>query len=187
ESSQLSPAAKAELATHLETKREQFEEAVNLALATELAVAVDSGENRSPLPQFFRQEQTFLYAVPGQTFTVTARFYNRSRQNIVPRQIDLSWHDILSAAVVEPRRHRERLPRHRVQKRLLLAEKLRQRRAVLARVHRHRQLGRQRQIHRLFELLTLSLQVCREFCLGGRGKLRALHLLQERLHLRQPG
>src|SRR5581483_1087145 len=89
ESSQLSPAAKAELATHLETKREQFEEAGNLALATELAVAVDSGENRSPLPQFFRQEQTFLYAVPGQTFTVTARFYNRSRQNIVPRQIDL--------------------------------------------------------------------------------------------------
>ncbi len=89
ESSQLSPAAKAELTTHLETKRQQFEEAVNLALATELAVAVDSGENRSPLPQFFRQEQTFLYAVPGQTFTVTARFYNRSRQNIVPRQIEL--------------------------------------------------------------------------------------------------
>jgi NPCBM-associated, NEW3 domain of alpha-galactosidase len=38
---------------------------------------------------FFRQEQTFPMAVPGQTFTVTARLYNRTSQPVAAKDIEL--------------------------------------------------------------------------------------------------
>ena len=86
--SSLSAAAKAALVPHLETKVRQFEKAANLALGTQLTAAVDSAEDPSPSP-FFRQEQTFLTAVPGQTFTITAKLYNRGGQSLVLQDISL--------------------------------------------------------------------------------------------------
>ena len=84
----LSEVAKSDLLTGLDSKRRQFETAANLALGMELDASVDS-----PAPQtfmgFFRQEQTFLMAVPGQTFTLTARLYGRGRQPITARGLEL--------------------------------------------------------------------------------------------------
>ena len=85
---QVAPAAKAEVLAELRSKQQQFAEAVNLALGATLLASVDS-----PNPQtgfgFFRQEETFRLAVPGQTFTATARLYNRSRIPIEVRDIQL--------------------------------------------------------------------------------------------------
>jgi LmbE family N-acetylglucosaminyl deacetylase len=89
EAAPLSPAAKSDLLTNLHTKERQFERAANLALATELDVAVDPAIPTRPFFSFYRQEQTMLYAVPGQTFTVTARLYDRGNQAITPRDIEL--------------------------------------------------------------------------------------------------
>lgn len=85
---QLSPAAKASVVTELRTKRNQFQEAVNFALGMELDASVDPERQQSFLG-FFRQEETFLMAVPGQTFTVTARLYNRGRQTVTAKDIEL--------------------------------------------------------------------------------------------------
>jgi len=84
----LAEAAKSDLLTGLDSKQRQFATAANLALGLQLDASVDS-----PAPQsfmsFFRQERTFLMAVPGQTFTLTARLYNRGRQPITARDIEL--------------------------------------------------------------------------------------------------
>ncbi|MBZ5510226.1 MAG: PIG-L family deacetylase [Acidobacteriia bacterium] len=92
---QLSPATKASVLTELRTKRNQFQEAVNFALGMELDASVDPERQQSFLG-FFRheekeeqQEETFLMAVPGQTFTVTARLYNRGRQTVTAKDIEL--------------------------------------------------------------------------------------------------
>src|SRR5215472_17287573 len=77
--SQLSPAAKADLLPSLEEKREQFEQAGNEGLGIYLEFYVDV-PGPPPAPSYFaRMEQTFTVAVPGQTFTATARIYNRGR------------------------------------------------------------------------------------------------------------
>ncbi len=85
---QLNPAAKAEATEALRQKEQEFAEAVNDALGTTLLASVDS-----PNPQngfgFFRQEETFRMAVPGQTFTATVRLFNRSKQPITVRSIEL--------------------------------------------------------------------------------------------------
>jgi LmbE family N-acetylglucosaminyl deacetylase len=82
------PEAKAEVLAELQYKQQQFAEAVNLALGATLLASVDS-----PNPQtgfgFFRQEETFRLAVPGQAFTATARLYNRSSLPIEVRDIQL--------------------------------------------------------------------------------------------------
>lgn len=77
--SQLSPAAKADLLPSLEEKLKQFEQAANEAMGISLEFNVDvSGP--APAPSYFpRMDQTFTIAVPGQTFTATARMYNRGR------------------------------------------------------------------------------------------------------------
>jgi hypothetical protein len=85
---QISPAGKAELLTQLGTKERQFEEAANLALGMELDASVDA-ERQQSFFGFFRQEETFQMSVPGQTFTVTARLYNRGRQTITAKDIEL--------------------------------------------------------------------------------------------------
>jgi len=85
---QLSPGAKTSVLPELRTKREQFQEAVNLAFGMELDASVDPERQQSFLG-FFRQEETFLMAVPGQTFTVTARLYNRGRQTVTANDIEL--------------------------------------------------------------------------------------------------
>ncbi|MBZ5567122.1 MAG: PIG-L family deacetylase [Acidobacteriia bacterium] len=85
---QLSPAGKAKVLTDLRTKQRQLEEAANLALGMELDASVDA-ERQQSFFGFFRQEETFQMAVPGQTFTVTARLYNRGRQTITAKDIEL--------------------------------------------------------------------------------------------------
>ena len=84
----ISPAARAEVLGELHDKEKEFARAVNLALGATLLASVDS-----PNPQggflFFRQEETFRLAVPGQTFTATARFFNRSKVPVEVRNIEL--------------------------------------------------------------------------------------------------
>ena len=88
--SDLSPEAKADLLARLRTKREQFTRAANLALGVELQLTVDgaSGNGASAFG-FPRPAPTFMMAVPGQTFTLTARFVNRGKQEVVPQEIKL--------------------------------------------------------------------------------------------------
>src|SRR5215510_365017 len=77
--SQLSPAAKADLLPSLQLKQEQFEQAANAALGIYLEFYADT-PGPPPSPSYFaRMEQTFTMAVPGQTFTATARIYNRGK------------------------------------------------------------------------------------------------------------
>ncbi len=86
---------KADVVHELRRKQEQLERAIALALGATLQASVDA-----PTPQtstgFFRQEQTFLMAVPGQAFTVTARLYDRGHQPITVKDIALEappgWH-----------------------------------------------------------------------------------------------
>ena len=84
----IGPAAKAEVLSELRDKRREFEHAVNLALGAILQASPDSANPQQGF-LFFRQEQTFRLAVPGQTFTATARFYNRSPQTVTVRNIEL--------------------------------------------------------------------------------------------------
>jgi LmbE family N-acetylglucosaminyl deacetylase len=85
--SPLTPAEKLELLTNLQTKEAQFERAANLALGVLLDVSVDPPEGTQS--GFFRLEQTFQTAVPGQTFTLTARFHDRGTEDVEPEQIAL--------------------------------------------------------------------------------------------------
>lgn len=87
--SQLSAAAKADLLESLLRKRKQFDEAANEALGIFFEVTVDP-PNPPPGPSYFpRMEQTMSLAVPGQTFTITTRLYNRGKTTITP--LDLAF------------------------------------------------------------------------------------------------
>jgi hypothetical protein len=79
---------KAEVAHELLRKQRQLEQAISLALGTVLQASVDAQHEQSFFG-FFRQEQTFLMAVPGQTFTVSARLYNRGHEPVTARDIEL--------------------------------------------------------------------------------------------------
>ncbi len=83
----LSVPEREELLTHLETKREQFNRAAGEALGIALQVSVDPPEVSQS--GFFRFEQTFQMAYPGQTFTLTAHLYNRGNQPITPKTLQL--------------------------------------------------------------------------------------------------
>ena len=79
ESSQLPAAAKDELLQELKTKLEQFQQAADEALGIFFEITVDP-PGPPPGPSYFpRMQQTMSIAVPGQTFTVTARLYNRGK------------------------------------------------------------------------------------------------------------
>jgi LmbE family N-acetylglucosaminyl deacetylase len=82
EKSDLSAAAKAEIEPSLQTKLEQFEQAADEALGIYLDFYVDPAGPPQPPSYFARMEQTFTIAVPGQTFTATARIYNRGKTTI---------------------------------------------------------------------------------------------------------
>jgi LmbE family N-acetylglucosaminyl deacetylase len=92
ETANLSAAAKLDLLTALRTKESQFMSAANLALGVALEATVDASESddgqEAPGPP--NQRQAISIAVPGQTFTLTARLYNRSRRPISPVDIRLS-------------------------------------------------------------------------------------------------
>ena len=84
EESQLSPATKTELLVPLRSKLEQFQAAANEALGVYFEATVDP-PGPPPGPSYFpRMEQTISMAVPGQSFMVTARLYNRGTVTIVP-------------------------------------------------------------------------------------------------------
>ncbi|MFI5106113.1 MAG: hypothetical protein ACHP79_14415, partial [Terriglobales bacterium] len=83
--SQLSSAEKAELLPSLRSKLEQFQQAANEALGIFFEVTVDP-PGPPPAPSYFpRMEQTMSLAVPGQTFTVTTRLYNRGKTTVIPQ------------------------------------------------------------------------------------------------------
>jgi LmbE family N-acetylglucosaminyl deacetylase len=88
QASVLSDELKADLLAHLNTKAQQFREAANLALGVALDLSVDPPGGNPPSP-FPRLEQTFQMATPGQTFTLTARLWNRSEQTVTPQSIKL--------------------------------------------------------------------------------------------------
>ncbi|HEX7288459.1 MAG TPA: PIG-L family deacetylase [Candidatus Angelobacter sp.] len=90
EDSQLAAIQKAELLTDLRTKLAQFTQAANESLGIFFEVTVDP-PGPPPGPSYFpRMEQTMSIAVPGQTFTVTARLYNRGKAVVNPNVFSLS-------------------------------------------------------------------------------------------------
>jgi LmbE family N-acetylglucosaminyl deacetylase len=81
----LSPAVEQELELALRTKERQFREAANEALGVFFEATVDP-PGPPPGPSYFpRMEQTMSLAIPGQTFTLTARLYNRGKNVITPQ------------------------------------------------------------------------------------------------------
>src|SRR5262249_40125708 len=88
ETSVIADAIKTDLLVQLRTKQQQFEEAINLAMGIALDLSVDP-PGANPPGGFARLEQTFQMAVPGQTFTLTARLYNRGSQSVAAENIRL--------------------------------------------------------------------------------------------------
>jgi len=85
EESQLSAIDKGALLPALRTKLDQFTEAANESLGVFFEVTVDPpGPTQAP-SYFPRMEQTLSLAVPGQTFTVTSKLYNRGKTVLTPR------------------------------------------------------------------------------------------------------
>jgi LmbE family N-acetylglucosaminyl deacetylase len=84
EASQLA-AAKDELLTTLRTKLDQFQQAANEALGIFFEITVDPPGPPPSSSYFPRMEQTLSIAVPGQSFTVTARLYNRGKTTLIPQ------------------------------------------------------------------------------------------------------
>lgn len=87
----LSAATKTGLLLHLNTKLAEFEKAAADAESLELDAAADppggsAGGQRGP---FVQLDQSFLMAVPGQTFTVTAHLYNQGKQALDSARMDL--------------------------------------------------------------------------------------------------
>jgi LmbE family N-acetylglucosaminyl deacetylase len=95
EASNLSAAAKLDLLTALRTKEAQFMSAANLALGVTLEATVDAvgSDEGQEAPGPPAQRQSLSIAVPGQTFTLTARLYNRSKRPIRADDIRLSLPD----------------------------------------------------------------------------------------------
>ena len=89
ESANLSPTVTNELLTNLRTKETQFSKAANLALGVTLDVLVDAADSGGAGGRGRRNQQTIVIAVPGQTFNVTARLYNRSKQTLNVQDIKL--------------------------------------------------------------------------------------------------
>jgi LmbE family N-acetylglucosaminyl deacetylase len=78
----LSPPMLAAIAPALDSKYQQFEEAANEALGIYFDFTVDPPGPPSGPSYFPRMEQTLSLATPGQTFTATARLYNRGKLTI---------------------------------------------------------------------------------------------------------
>jgi LmbE family N-acetylglucosaminyl deacetylase len=92
---QLVPIEQREVLGHLRLKRDQFQEAANLALGFTLNVAVDTPTAATP-------EDAFV-AVPGQVFGVTVRLRNAANKALAIREVGLDlppgWH----AATTSPK------------------------------------------------------------------------------------
>jgi LmbE family N-acetylglucosaminyl deacetylase len=89
EDSQLSAVAKSDLLARLRTKLDEFQQAANESLGIFFEVTVDP-PGPPPGPSYFpRMEQTLDLAVPGSSFTVTCRLYNRGKKAIEPKGFSL--------------------------------------------------------------------------------------------------
>jgi len=87
EKSDLNAQSKEHYLTPLLTKRDQFEQAANEALGVFFEVTVDQ-PGPPPAPSYFpRMEQTMSLGIPGQTFTLTARLYNRGKTAVTPGEV----------------------------------------------------------------------------------------------------
>jgi LmbE family N-acetylglucosaminyl deacetylase len=86
----IASAAKVELTTALETKQQQFRDAANEAMGIYFDLSVDQPGGPGAQSFFPRMEQTISVAVPGETFTATARLYNRGKLFIKANDVMLS-------------------------------------------------------------------------------------------------
>jgi LmbE family N-acetylglucosaminyl deacetylase len=90
----LAPVEQRELLGNLRLKREQFQEAANLALGLKFDVSVDTPAANSPAQAFM--------AVPGQVFGVTLRLKNSSSKALSIQNIGLDlpagWHAAATSA-----------------------------------------------------------------------------------------
>ncbi|MGZ4856389.1 MAG: COG1470 family protein, partial [Candidatus Angelobacter sp.] len=78
-SEKLPAPARVDIMTALSAKFQQFQEAANAALGVYFDLTIDP-PGPPPGPSYFpRMEQTISVAIPGQTFTATARLYNRGK------------------------------------------------------------------------------------------------------------
>jgi LmbE family N-acetylglucosaminyl deacetylase len=88
ETARLSPAGRSDLLVHLRTKQDQLRRAANLALGVDLQAMVAAPPAGSP-------ESAFV-AVPGQSFTLAVKLFNRGESSIAPLNIGLDlpagWH-----------------------------------------------------------------------------------------------
>ena len=93
----LPAAEQRELLGHLRVKREQLQEAANLALGLSMNVTVDAGTAAMP-------EEAFM-AVPGQAFEVTARVRNSGSKALAIQEIALDlppgWHAASTSSGVQ--------------------------------------------------------------------------------------
>lgn len=106
--SQLSAQAKAGLESSLQTKLDQFRKAADEALGIYFEVTVDP-PGPPPGPSYFpRMEQTMNMAVPGQTFTMTARLYNRGKAEITPGDFRVSVPSGWSATQLTPEQNQSK-------------------------------------------------------------------------------
>ncbi|HZU33068.1 MAG TPA: NEW3 domain-containing protein, partial [Candidatus Angelobacter sp.] len=85
----LSPQARAGIMPSLQAKLQEFQDAANEALGIYFDITVDPPGAPSGPSYFPRMEQTISEAVPGQTFTVTARLYNRGKLELQNSSIGL--------------------------------------------------------------------------------------------------
>jgi LmbE family N-acetylglucosaminyl deacetylase len=79
--STISAASKNRLLTALDTKRDQFEKAANLAAGVQFHVAAD-------VPVGADADNAFM-AVPGQSFNVTAHFQSKAKLDVIQIDLDL--------------------------------------------------------------------------------------------------
>ncbi|MCS6816235.1 MAG: PIG-L family deacetylase [Blastocatellia bacterium] len=102
----LSPAMREDLLLHLRTKRMQLSHAINLALGLVMEARVDAsattGDRGDEPMGFARSREPFVAVSPGQTFTVTARLWNRGRAAVIAE--DLACEAPKSFTVVTLRR-----------------------------------------------------------------------------------
>ncbi len=95
EESQLSGAEKADLLADLQTKREQFEEAANLALGLNLSVGPGTPDGRPMATEFPTSEGDVLAAVitAGKPFLLMAKLHNGSASTLDLKQFSLDVPD----------------------------------------------------------------------------------------------
>jgi LmbE family N-acetylglucosaminyl deacetylase len=105
-----SAAAIHEVMPSLFTKYVQFRQAANEALGIYFEMSVDP-PGPPPAPSYFpRMEQTISVAVPGQTFNLTARLYNRGKMTVKPTEIALNLPVGWKGSILKDHDHHELAP-----------------------------------------------------------------------------